>query len=810
MRTIGADTWKEHVRCERLLERLPRRDTAHNYEAATNRLRTLAAFYPVFNHKNFINKLMNGDESSTSFGTDGFQMMGMINALKTGDVLTDMLIAMCFPFVLKMFFGWFDLLDWQMWADWWWKGQSPEHERFISHSTTRNCWGGLSNADEDTQNSVLLKAIKMYLHQVVKLKLLSAYLDLTGMEDKNSHGYYDNDYDSDSDDEDEEYGSRKTLVGMLSRYKIINRLPNNEWHNLGMFGKDPPSIVLMRIEHQSRKEGDENKKERSVEINNTTFHFTALEDGAIDAFINTAYQWYIGELRKLEDNSRYLYEMKVPEMKIGRSSNDDDDGGSGGTTYKRYKLSDEKSFDSLFFREKKSLLGLIDHFGAKTGKYAIKGYPHKLGVLLHGPPGTGKTSLIKALAHYTGRSIVNVPLSRVSTNSELMSIFFDRKYHVEGGYVPVKLGFKDIIFVMEDVDAASKVVKRRDGLTTSDVVEPESIHLPTPKSLFRMFLESTNSDCKDLVKELTEKSERLKKEAEAQKSEVLRAIAQRLTCHPALGLVGASGDDPTIARVCAQAMESATEQKDQYSKLDEILSSQAQAIKALLESGTKVDDKLIDEFLGEAHSFSGRPLSMNIFSKPSGDESSSGFGGESSDMPRTSDFASFPSNTIDTPTNTSKGTSPFIGFEKSLFKPNPDQLSLSGLLNVLDGVVDTPGRILIMTTNHPEMLDPALIRPGRVDKKIMLGFMASTDVVCMLEHYFQITLNDKEVARVAAAIDGDAGEPKYRLKMTPAQIEQLAAEHDELEGIIDAFEKMGPKRKGRFISKTHSTVSRRA
>ncbi|KAJ5394738.1 P-loop containing nucleoside triphosphate hydrolase protein [Penicillium cosmopolitanum] len=45
-------------------------------------------------------------------------------------------------------------------------------------------------------------------------------------------------------------------------------------------------------------------------------------------------------------------------------------------------------------------------------------------------------------------------------------------------------------------------------------------------------------------------------------------------------------------------------------------------------------------------------------------------------------------------------------------------VTLSGLLNVLDGVSSQEGRILIMTTNHIEHLDEALIRPGRSDKKI--------------------------------------------------------------------------------------------
>lgn len=47
-------------------------------------------------------------------------------------------------------------------------------------------------------------------------------------------------------------------------------------------------------------------------------------------------------------------------------------------------------------------------------------------------------------------------------------------------------------------------------------------------------------------------------------------------------------------------------------------------------------------------------------------------------------------------------------------------LSLSALLNELDGVTCNHGRVVIMTTNHIEVLDPALIRPGRIDVQMEL------------------------------------------------------------------------------------------
>ncbi|KZT73577.1 hypothetical protein DAEQUDRAFT_735324 [Daedalea quercina L-15889] len=47
-------------------------------------------------------------------------------------------------------------------------------------------------------------------------------------------------------------------------------------------------------------------------------------------------------------------------------------------------------------------------------------------------------------------------------------------------------------------------------------------------------------------------------------------------------------------------------------------------------------------------------------------------------------------------------------------------VTFSGFLNALDGVASGEERIIFMTTNHPERLDPALIRPGRVDLSVLL------------------------------------------------------------------------------------------
>jgi chaperone BCS1 len=63
----------------------------------------------------------------------------------------------------------------------------------------------------------------------------------------------------------------------------------------------------------------------------------------------------------------------------------------------------------------------------------------------------------------------------------------------------------------------------------------------------------------------------------------------------------------------------------------------------------------------------------------------------------------------------------FVGREAVKKDQHSRQISFSGLLNALDGVRSQEGRILFMTTNHREKLDPALMRPGRADYHVQLN-----------------------------------------------------------------------------------------
>lgn len=374
----------------------------------------------------------------------------------------------------------------------------------------------------------------------------------------------------------------------------------------------------MRDESKDDSGGDRNSSPAKTTIE---FVIRAKSRGdperLVQEFVDRAFDFYKEKARKRGSSKvRYLY-SPYTAARSGRSTGEEADSGGSGSglqLYKCYPLSEAKTFDNGFFHpDKRAIMSLIDHFRNGTGKFAISGYPRKLGLLLHGPPGTGKTSLIKALAQYTGRHIVSVPLNRVETNQELMDIMFDREYRVVGQDLPVKLPFSKTIFVMEDVDAACNVVQRRDDADKGG---------------------------------------------------------------------GARGSP------CS----------------------------------------------GSATSLSCEGI----------------------------------------PTVEKKGSSLMKGWELE-----KDKLNLAGLLNVLDGVLDCPDRIVVMTTNHPEKLDPALIRPGRVNKKVYMGYLQPEQALQMVAHYFGEVSADQETVLRRVISSGET---------TPATLEMLCGEHDTVAELCTAMQ----------------------
>jgi len=70
----------------------------------------------------------------------------------------------------------------------------------------------------------------------------------------------------------------------------------------------------------------------------------------------------------------------------------------------------------------------------------------------------------------------------------------------------------------------------------------------------------------------------------------------------------------------------------------------------------------------------------------------------------------------------------------------PKKPTLGQILNILDGVPERHGHILVMDTNHLEKLDPALIRPGRVDRIVSWNKLSAASVRAYIQNYYMVEL----------------------------------------------------------------------
>lgn len=248
-------------------------------------------------------------------------------------------------------------------------------------------------------------------------------------------------------------------------------------------------------------------------------------------------------------------------------------------SYERWKESpfeSTRTFQNLFFENREIVMKKVDYFLQNKAWYFEKGIPYSLGIGLHGPPGTGKTSFIKALANYTKRHIVTISLKMIKTKKQLDGVFFEDRYSSNNKKNSVLFDKKIIVF--EDIDCIGDIVKDR----AKKAAQP--LYLP----------------------------------------------------------------------------------------------------------------------------------SVNPFSIPDDKELKNGF----------------------------------VKIDSLAAKPIEDPITLDDILNLWDGICETPGRIMVLTSNHYEELDPALKRPGRVDITLEMQKASRQIIAEMHRHLFKQDICDDVLARI--------------------------------------------------------------
>lgn len=447
--------------------------------------------------------------------------------------------------------------------------------RVISHRRVSTYAWGMTDDNDGSHNRLLQKAVMCHINGGgFEWPLSHASL----VRNSEAPGRGDRDRDRDGD------GGRENKPGksIADRYRVLTMPPYDQWVRL-------QGGVWFKRHKTSSSESDGKRSEE------TEHYYLRGANRDIDSYVAESLASYDAFLDDGRDDTRYMY---VPFRKA--------EGERRSLAYKRYPLSDARAFDTLYIPEKESVLRLVEQFSKKEGKFAVPGYPNKLGFLLHGPPGTGKTSFIKALASHTKRHVVSISLDKIRTNQELMSMVYDRKYCIEDDDVRHEMDFKDVVFVMEDVDAAGTAVAKR----SAD---------PRPPS---------------------------------QMAEATKVAAAAIT------LAG-----------------------------------------------------------------SGSPGAAN-----------------------------------------------------NPFAVDDDALNLAGILNVLDGVLDSPERIVVMTTNHPEKLDPALVRPGRINMEVRMSYIRPAEALKMLRRYF---------GDGVSGIDAGLLDVLEHADVSPARLEAMCGQHATIKTLLE-------------------------
>ncbi|XP_022943068.1 AAA-ATPase At5g17760-like isoform X1 [Cucurbita moschata] len=121
--------------------------------------------------------------------------------------------------------------------------------------------------------------------------------------------------------------------------------------------------------------------------------------------------------------------------------------------------------------------------------------------------------------------------------------------------------------------------------------------------------------------------------------------------------------------------------------------------------------------------------------------------------------------------------------------PSEIQLTLSGLLNFIDGLWSSCGdeRIIIFTTNHKDRLDSALLRPGRMDMHIHMSYCTFHGFKLLATNYLQIHTTHRLFPEIETLLDA--------AEVTPAEIAEELMKSEDAEVSLQCVVKLLKRKK---------------